>query len=372
MSTTSKNNETDGDIAKSVFISQSNNVFSNLALEDWMYRNLNFTQHHVMLLWRNDPCVVIGRHQNPWLEANIQVLAERGVVLSRRNSGGGTVYHDKGNLNVTFFAPRERYNRKQNLQLIAKSLEREWNLNPQINKREDIILDSNYKISGTASKLGRPNSYHHCTLLVNVNKDRLSEALHKNGDKGIITNATQSIPSPTVNLSEVHSGVSMERLMTALGWEYLRTAPVSQQDAGWPFVSKQRGFQLINPTDEWFPGLEKIKEEFESWDWVYGRTPSFKVRQMLNIGNSQLTFVVEVDKGVVLDVSLELPPGTSWGGDSGSSTDNQVKVVSSVRGQRYTEDLLKVLERAVRQQAPGFLAHLHRNASPLSAAASAR
>lgn len=55
----------DEEIKKSVFVSQSNNIFTNLALEDWLYRNFDFSKHHVLMLWSNDPCVVIGRHQNP-------------------------------------------------------------------------------------------------------------------------------------------------------------------------------------------------------------------------------------------------------------------------------------------------------------------
>lgn len=55
----------DEGIKKSVFISQSHDIFTNLALEDWLYRHFDFTAHHVLMLWLNDPCVVIGRHQNP-------------------------------------------------------------------------------------------------------------------------------------------------------------------------------------------------------------------------------------------------------------------------------------------------------------------
>lgn len=55
----------DGEIKKSVFVSQSHDIFTNLALEDWLYRNFDFSKHHVLMLWSNDPCVVIGRHQNP-------------------------------------------------------------------------------------------------------------------------------------------------------------------------------------------------------------------------------------------------------------------------------------------------------------------
>lgn len=91
-----------------VFISQANDVYSNLALEDWLYRNWDFSKRHVLFLWRNSPCVVIGRHQNPFCEANIPYLESAGVPIVRRNSGGGTVYHDDGNLNCTFFTSKQR------------------------------------------------------------------------------------------------------------------------------------------------------------------------------------------------------------------------------------------------------------------------
>lgn len=135
----------DADIKKSVFISQSSDIFTNLALEDWLYKNFNFANHHVLLLWVNDPCVVIGRHQNPFTEANVSNLIDRGITLARRNSGGGAVYHDRGNLNCTFFTPRERYDRKYNLNIVTRSLFREWAIKAEINDRDDIVI-SNKKV----------------------------------------------------------------------------------------------------------------------------------------------------------------------------------------------------------------------------------
>lgn len=106
-------------VAKSVYISKCTNIFTNLALEDWLYTNRDFTNHQLLMLWRNEPCVVIGRHQNPWLECNFPVLPNLGAHLARRNSGGGTVYHDMENLNLTFFTARHDYCRRKNLELIA-------------------------------------------------------------------------------------------------------------------------------------------------------------------------------------------------------------------------------------------------------------
>lgn len=338
-------------IVKSVYISQSKDIFTNLALEDWLYRNFDFTHHHVMLLWRNSPCIVIGRHQNPWIEANFNETNQQGIELARRNSGGGTVYHDEGNLNITFFTPRERYNRKHNLQILARALERGWDLHPEINKKEDIVLDSCYKISGTASKLGRPNSYHHCTLLVDVNKERLVKALEENKGIHYKTNATQSIPSPTINLCDAHSGISMDSLMSALGWEYLRTSALTQKDLGWELIAKQRGFQMINPTDEWFPGLEKIRSEYHSWDWRYGKTPKFVARKEYELEDNlgTLSVGVEVDRGVVGGVVLSIPPGVAWGRLTG-----EVDLITTARGQKFSPSIFQLIEHAIKQQGLDF------------------
>lgn len=140
------NNVLETDIKKSVYISQSNDIFTNLALEDWFYRNYDFKNHHVLLLWRNNPCVVIGRHQNPWIECNVPVLEPNRISLARRNSGGGTVYHDPGNLNLTFFTPREHYNRRYNLDIMTRALFREFGLTAVINKKEDIIVQNEFKV----------------------------------------------------------------------------------------------------------------------------------------------------------------------------------------------------------------------------------
>lgn len=127
-------------IRKSVFISQSYDIFTNLALEDWIYKNYDFGNHHILMLWINDPCVVVGRHQNPFAETNVSQLQAAEIGLARRNSGGGTVFHDRNNLNCTFFTPRERYDRKYNLNLITRAIYREYGIDTEISPRDDILL----------------------------------------------------------------------------------------------------------------------------------------------------------------------------------------------------------------------------------------
>lgn len=343
------------EIKKSVFISQSHDVFSNLALEDWIYRNMDLTKHHILMLWQNSATVVVGRHQNPWLEANPQVLADRGIEIARRNSGGGTVYHDNGNLNLTFFTARDVYNRRRNLDLVSRALFREFNLCSQVNAREDIVVNGN-KISGTASKLGNPNAYHHCTILVDVDRTNLHNTLCKY-DKGIQTNATASVPSPITNLHDVNPHVTVPKLLSALGWEYLRSSPLSLEDGGVDFASKQGGFQLVNPTEDWFPGLDMIREEFVSWAWRFGKTPKFTVTKSFPVPsvlarqsgissnglNEELTISLEVTRGVIEDVSLKIPPSMM----STQGFTGDVEVLTSLRGKRFCESAMEILGQSL-------------------------
>lgn len=76
--------------ANRVLISTSTNVYKNLAFERYLAENIQHEHgKQMLLLWRNEPCVVIGRYQNPFVECDIKYLKEKNVFLARRYSGGG-------------------------------------------------------------------------------------------------------------------------------------------------------------------------------------------------------------------------------------------------------------------------------------------
>ncbi|CAG9581631.1 unnamed protein product [Danaus chrysippus] len=347
------------EVTKSVFMSQSTDIYTNLALEDWMYRNMDFSNHHVMMVWRNEPCVVIGRHQNPWLEANVPFLNDKEIPLARRHSGGGTVYHDRGNLNISFFTPRDRHDRKYNLEIIKRALYRDFGIKALINERHDILVRDKYKISGTAAKLGRTSAYHHCTLLVNANKADLSKALAKR-EHGIQTKATASTPSPVVNLVDVNNRVTVDNLQIAVGYEFLRTPALHLEDGGENQISKQRGFQFINPTEDWFPGLSELKNELQTWEWSFGRTPEFTVSRSFPVpedllapskvysATQELTISMTVEKGLINDVTLNIPPGLVESGFHGEAS-----VITHLKGKRFTSEALTALQEAMLRHTDG-------------------
>lgn len=281
-----------------VLQSQSTDVFQNLALEDWIEANVDLRQRGVLLLWRNRPAVVIGRHQNPWTECDLQAATRAGIHVARRRSGGGTVYHDLGNLNLTFFTSKKNYDRRRNLKVITDALKRvRPELDVQATDRLDIVLNGHLKISGTASRLRRDSSYHHCTLLHSADRSALSAVLCPS-TSGIHSNATPSVPSPVANLVD-HA--------PTLQWEELLEALVDQYNEEFGLRSE---LTSIDPSDEsLFPGIGLFVSELSSWDWTFGKTPKFSVQTILDLSerrSAQLN--LEVKNGLVVSCQVLVPP----------------------------------------------------------------
>ncbi|XP_063809423.1 lipoyl amidotransferase LIPT1, mitochondrial isoform X2 [Pseudophryne corroboree] len=285
-----------GQILQSV----SNNVYDNLAVEDWIHDHMNLEERNVLFLWRNSPAVVIGRHQNPWKECNLLLMREKGIGLARRRSGGGTVYHDLGNINLTFLTSKKKYDRVENLNLIIRALKTlQPSLDIQATQRYDLLLDGKYKISGTAAKLGRTVAYHHCTLLCNADSSLLPLVLQSPYD-GIQSNATPSVPSLVRNLSQADSGLTCEAVMDAVAKEY------SLQYDDKPCV------HIVDPSDETiFPGISQKKMQLCTWEWIYGKTPKFEVVKSFQILYKDsvvgVHLSISIKNGFIQSCSIVLP-----------------------------------------------------------------
>jgi len=292
---------------RQILISSSENVYHNLALEDWIYSNEDFNNKDLLLFWKNLACIVIGRHQNPWSECNIEEALYRGVSVARRRSGGGTVYHDTGNLNITFFNTRKGYDRKRNLSLLVDSLKSEYpHLDINVNQRDDIVVNSDQnqfglKVSGSSAKLGAHNSYHHCTLLLNAElhniRDLLKSSLYITDNK-----ATSSVPSPVINLNNFEPSLDVHTALHCVvkGWDlhHSHQSSGASSDSSESFVPSST-ISIVDPTCESsFPGVGKLAAELESWDWIYGKTPKFTIESNFNCGLI-MNFKIQLDKGKI-------------------------------------------------------------------------
>lgn len=312
-------------IKRLVYVSQSQDVFTNLALEDWIYNKCDFTDCQILMLWQNNPCVVIGRHQNPWLEVDLKQLNEDGLTLARRNSGGGAVYHDCGNLNFTFFTCRKYYNRKYNMEFISNVIRKKFDVTLNVSPKYDLFSSDSKKVSGTAAKLGRTNTYHHCTLLVNVNKLKLNQLLaHR--ETNINTNATASIRSSVMNLCDEIKDIKIDSIIQAIGMEYLKSSAMYTNET----------IQSINPTNESYPGINEIRNNLMTWEWQFGKTPKFNVQ--INVNSSHiLTGNIVVINGLISEVFVILSPNLCM-------SNNEMKLSTNFDGCKFSNEIIENLK----------------------------
>lgn len=171
----------------------------NLAYEEWLFEHFETTS---LRLWLNPPSVVVGKHQNAMSECNAQYCLANDIPMIRRISGGGTVYHDLGNVNFSFF----RYVSKDKLidydsglGLIEKALQH-LGYPVQMNERHDLYL-GDLKVSGNAQHVRKGRSLHHGTILYDANLDQLRASI-KRSNGTFEDKAVRSVRSPIGNLRE--------------------------------------------------------------------------------------------------------------------------------------------------------------------------
>ena len=150
------------------------NPYKNLAVEEYLLLHCE-PQECILYLWQNQNTVVIGRNQNAWKECKVESLEENGGHLARRLSGGGAVYHDLGNLNFTFLVSKENYSIDRQLEVIVKAVQK-LGAKAEKSGRNDILIDGK-KFSGNAFYRHGDHCYHHGTIMVAVDKERLGSYL---------------------------------------------------------------------------------------------------------------------------------------------------------------------------------------------------
>jgi lipoate-protein ligase A len=158
-------------------VNNSNDPYFNLALEEYLHKELDLGQDY-FLLWQNRPAVIVGRNQNTWDEVNLDFVREHHVAVVRRLTGGGAVYHDLGNLNFTFILRNQRgrsYDFARFLLPVVGALAG-LGLNARIDGRNDISIDGR-KISGNSQYRYRDRILHHGTLMFSVDLDLLERVL---------------------------------------------------------------------------------------------------------------------------------------------------------------------------------------------------
>lgn len=283
------------------YISTSRDPYLNLSIEHHLLQTSS-PESTILFLYTNRPCIVIGRNQNPWVEVNLPLLRATNktddgkagdigrIDLVRRRSGGGTVFHDEGNLNWSVICPSADFNRDKYAEMVVGALRSLGIDRARVNERHDIVLDQGstvseaptdmtdmhrtkyiaqetdgprpLKVSGSAYKLTRLRSLHHATcLLSSPHLGLIPQYLRSPARPYISARGVESVSSPVGNI-----GISQTDFTDAVREQFgrMHNVKINVIDVG---------EQLLTVTD-----IDHGYEELKSADWIYGQTPQFELR----------------------------------------------------------------------------------------------
>lgn len=227
-----------------------------LAAEEFLLEN--YTQGEFLMLWSGGKSVITGKFQNIYEEVSLLECQKNNIGIFRRNSGGGTVYHDLGNVNFSFFADKgenspdyERF-----LTPIVRAL-CSLGIPAEIGKSFDITVGGK-KVSGNAQSVHKCRVMHHGTLLFDTDLGVLSSVTGHAREK-ITSKAIKSTPAPVCNMKQFAPELTTETFA-----EEIKNALCSGE---------------IRFTDEEIAEINRIADEkYRAWEWNFGRSPAFELK----------------------------------------------------------------------------------------------
>ncbi|MEN8203638.1 MAG: lipoate--protein ligase [Bacteroidota bacterium] len=269
--------------------SPSIDPYFNLASEEYL---LKCFQEDVFLLYRNSPSIVVGKHQNTLAEINYPFVLEKGITVARRISGGGTVFHDLGNLNFAFMSCGKEgelvdYGKFTKPVIDAMGT---MGLKIRMGKRHELLLGKK-KISGTASHVFKRRVLHHGTLLFSSKMGDLSKALKVQPNR-FSDRAVKSIPSQVTNIRD-HLVEKME--------------PADFQNRILAYIFKStENAKEYHFNDQDLKEIQQLRDsKFSTWEWNFGYSPKYQFSKSLVFQSGTLALQMNVEKGIIKEVNFE-------------------------------------------------------------------
>ncbi len=257
--------------------SNSLDPYRNLAVEQCLLENVP-EGSCILYLWQNENTVVIGRNQLAWKECRLDVMEAEGAHLARRLSGGGAVYHDLGNLNFTFLVPKADYCLDQQLQVICQGV-RALGIPAERSGRNDLLAQGR-KFSGNAFYSNGRQSYHHGTVMLSVDTNKLARYLAPSKAK-LESKGVTSVRSRVANLREWVPELTVDELARTLESAFCQVydLPLSPLPAG-----------VLDSAQ-----AEHLRQRYASREWLLGTRLPFtaEYQQRFPWGELQIQLLVE-------------------------------------------------------------------------------
>ncbi|MFF5995280.1 lipoate--protein ligase [Lysinibacillus sp. KU-BSD001] len=263
----------------------------NLAIEEYVLKNMDIEKDDFLLFYINQPSIIIGKNQNTIEEINTDYVEENGVIVVRRLSGGGAVYHDLGNLNFSFLTKDDGnsfHNYKKFTQPVVDALAK-MGVNAELSGRNDILAEGR-KVSGNAQFATKGRMFSHGTLLFDTEIDAVVSALKVKKDK-IESKGIKSVRSRVANISEF---LTEPMTVEQFRMEILKSIFGGEENIQYYELTEQ----------DWANIYQLSKERYQQWDWNYGKSPRFNIQKQHRFPSGSIDIRLEVNRGTVEEVTI--------------------------------------------------------------------
>lgn len=269
-----------------LYESRSFDPHHNLAVEQVLLEGVREGQC-ILYLWQNQNTVVIGRNQNAWKECRVELLRQEGGTLARRLSGGGAVFHDLGNLNFTFLLPTEDYDLRRQQSVIKGACDR-LGIPTELSGRNDILADGR-KFSGNAFYHAGGRSYHHGTLMIDVDGEKMKRYLSPSAKK-LAAKSVSSVRSRVVNLKTLNHTLTVDDMKMNLARSF---SDVYGREP-----------QVLSDDDLDQDRVGRLTEKNGSGDWLYGSRLPFTCTYSDRFNWGEVTIELQISGGAVSGVRV--------------------------------------------------------------------
>jgi len=273
-----------------IILQPTHDPYFNIATEEYLLKQGN---DDYIILYRNTPSVIVGKHQNTMAELNHSFINNSKIPVIRRLSGGGTVFHDLGNINFCFIVKGREGNLVDFKRFTTPIIEylKGLGLNAYRGEKNDIRI-GDYKVSGNAEHVYKNRVMHHGTLLFSTNMLWLEQAI-KSNENSYTDRAIRSNRSQTINIAEL-----LPYPMTVEAFENSLSEFLTEFYSATSFKFDSSAKKIIS-------SLASTK--YSDWNWNYGYNASYDFR--VNIDSDIL--VLKVNNGIIEKVEI-LQSSSSW------------------------------------------------------------
>lgn len=262
--------------------------YFNLALEEYLLREMN---GEYFVLWRDEPCIVVGKNQNTLSEINEEYIKKHDIKVVRRQSGGGAVFHDLGNLNFTFIVEDDgkKFNNFETFVIPIIGVLNELGVKAEFSGRNDLLIDGK-KFSGNAQCKYKNRVMHHGTLLFSSDIVNLSDALISKPIK-FSDKAVKSVSSRITNISE-HLQESF--------------SVIDFKNKIFEYIGREEKDKVITTLDN--EEIEEVKDlvktKYETWQWNFGQSPKYNFYNEKKLSAGTIELSIDVEKGIMKHIRI--------------------------------------------------------------------